>query len=76
MAKRFLRSMAQPFDIDQAGLSLWSEEDILIQQQKEQDKLQPTEDDDKQPKPGEDHIFEGLEDQAMVDAMMQVDEDM
>lgn len=78
MAKRFLRSMAQPFDQDQAGLSLWAVEDIEARQMKEQEGLGMHVDGEEGQQPGgpSDQIFEGLEDQAMVDAMMEVDDDM
>lgn len=33
MTKRFLRSMAQPFEHDQTGVSLWTVEDIENRQQ-------------------------------------------
>lgn len=67
MAKRFLRSMAQPFDEDQAGLSLWALEDIEARQAKEREGVPM---DQQKGQPGNDEIFEGLEDQAIVDAMM------
>jgi DNA excision repair protein ERCC-2 len=37
MSKRFLRSMAQPFDQDQTGISLWTLEDIEERQRAQQD---------------------------------------
>lgn len=72
ISKRFLRSMAQPFEIGQDGISLWGIEDILLRQSQQREAnaaaavdtnmrvAQPDEDDD------EDY-FGGLEDQALLD---------
>jgi DNA excision repair protein ERCC-2 len=73
MSKRFLRAMAQPFDMNQTGVSLWSLEDIEARQNQ---LLQATASDMQidQQQQDERSYFEGLEDAAAVEALMQVED--
>ncbi|PLW28350.1 hypothetical protein PCASD_17459 [Puccinia coronata f. sp. avenae] len=78
ISKRFLRSMAQPFEIGQDGISLWGLEDILKRQaqQRQTDEAGRT-DVQMAPRPPGGHddddddddadYFGGLEDQALLD---------
>ena len=70
MSKRFLRSMAQPFDQNQTGISLWSLEDIENKQA--QVAAQFSKEMDAAPA-GDEAFYEGLEDAALVEGMMDMD---
>jgi len=78
ISKRFLRSMAQPFEIGQDGISLWGLEDILRRQaqQREADEgaMADVQMESQRPPAGavadnddDDDYFGGLEDQALLD---------
>ena len=56
ISKRFLRSMAQPFEIGQDGISLWGLEDILQRQaqQRQTDEAATAEVQMGHPPPGDD----------------------
>lgn len=64
ISKRFLRSMAQPFEIGQDGISLWGVEEIKAREEQRKLTGPPTAGDEE----GEgDNYFDGLEDQALLD---------
>jgi DNA excision repair protein ERCC-2 len=72
MSKRFLRAMAQPFDINQTGVSLWSVEDVEARQaQLAQATATDMQIDQQQQE--ERSYFEGLEDSAAIEALMEVE---
>lgn len=74
MSKRFLRSMAQPYDPDQTGVSLWSLEDIEARQAQVANGLPAADNTDMQvDEDGEPDYFAGLEDSAAVEAMLAVE---
>lgn len=74
ISKRFLRSMAQPFEISQDGISLWGLEDIKAKQAEQAAATQPDgepmdvdgagQNGQVGPGPDEDDLFAGLSDQA------------
>lgn len=62
--------MAQPFDQNQTGISLWSLEDIEAKQQQQRDQLEQAGD---KAMEDEQNYYAGLEDAALVEGMMAVD---
>jgi DNA excision repair protein ERCC-2 len=72
MSKRFLRAMAQPFDINQTGVSLWSVEDVEARQA-QLAQATATEMQIDQQQQEERSYFEGLEDSAAIEALMEVE---
>lgn len=64
ISKRFLRSMAQPFEVGQDGISLWGLEDIKARQARA---IEPAATNADQAAGDEDEdYFGGLEDQVSV----------
>ena len=64
MSKRFLRSMAQPYDQDQTGISLWSLDDIEEKQRQQAMSMEVDQPEGNAPRAigPEDAYFAGLED--------------
>ncbi|MBW0469071.1 hypothetical protein O181_008786 [Austropuccinia psidii MF-1] len=68
ISKRFLRSMAQPFEIGQDGISLWGLEDIIEHQsQQRQEQNKDIDKDRVTAQQADENYFGGLEDQALLD---------